>query len=319
MEILTAREHILRFPELYIGSTHPSTEKEWTLDVTTRQATQLELTITPALEYFVASLFDNDLSTVVDCTIDDRTIYVRCGDLNVPIMFTDGKWLPTTWFTDLSYRDGCNIPLVFTDFLHVTCVNPKQGLRYVLECTDNLKKINSPHTYQCLDKEGWISLFCHPSFARFGVSEFSEDFRKRIAFILATHSFLKQIPTTFNGVSFNYRSVEQYSSLFAGTDTPRLIHETDNVRLCLLYIPNQRFIISFINGVETKKHGAHVDAVLTGLLGITGVKNRISVIVACNVSNPQFTGADKERFTEPVPWFQIPVTPMLWFLGAIHT
>ena len=157
--------------------------------------------------------------------------------------------------------------------------------------------------------DGYTEISFQPDLARFGMESIDDShveiMRKRCVDIAACNSKLK---VYFNAVEKSFSSFKDYCVLF----DENVIYEDDGDRWKVGIAPSNGSFsqVSFVNSVETKDGGTHVDYIANQVidwlrekvkrkhkvdLKPSELRNHLFIFVQCDVVNPAFSSQTKEK------------------------
>lgn len=160
---------------------------------------------------------------------------------------------------------------------------------------------------------GFTEISYIPDFSRFGLSGLDEDhiemLRKRCSDIAACNPLLR---IDFNGEKFSFSSFASYCRLYAND----IVYEgSERWRIAIGSSQGSMQQVSFVNGVETKDGGTHVDFVANQVIEAlrarlkkkhkvdlrpSEIKNHMFVFVSADIVNSSFSSQTKEKLiTDP--------------------
>lgn len=206
------------------------------------------------------------------------------------------------------------------------------GVKYTQEWTCNMRSVGQPIIEKIKTKENSVKVTWTLDFDRFNMVDYDAETMALFARHAIDASFTAKIPIVFNGVEYNYIKSKDYARLYYGdavaTAIPMVIPNPDNkdypIFECLFVdTPNGGNVVSFVNSIPTKNGGLHVEAVYEVFsndikkkimktikpdkksdkkpgekekcpITLKDIKNHVSVIVSCNLRNPDFSSQSKE-------------------------
>jgi DNA topoisomerase-2 len=176
-----------------------------------------------------------------------------------------------------------------------------------------MRERGEPKITKAASTVGFTEISYVPDFPRFGLdgldSDHVEMMRKRCADIAACNPLIR---VEFNGENFSFSSFSAYCRLY----TENVMYEgSERWRIALGVSDGSLQQVSFVNGVETKDGGTHVDfvtnqiveAVRTRLkkkhkieLKPAEIRNHMFAFVSCDIVNSSFSSQTKEKLiTDP--------------------
>lgn len=335
---LTDTEHVLLRPGMYVGSIKPHTEEVYLVaQGAIGQKFELqEITYNPGF----LKLFDEIVSNAVDehkrtpslnkieVTIDRESgrITVRDnGGIPVQIHKEYDEWVPEMIFSNLktgsNFDDTEDRTVVGTNGVGSTLTNIFSK-EFKIDTCDGKKRFEQTFTYNMskrttpkitAKKGGYTEISWLTDFDRFGLTGIDEAsykmLEKRLYDIAACNMSVK---IYLNGHHINFKSFSQYAEMY--TDNI-LFESSPNWKIGIGHSPNGFRAVSFVNSVETKDGGTHVNniswQIIQSLRDMIKKKYRVDVkpneikqhlflFIECTVINPAFSSQTKEKLiTEP--------------------
>lgn len=351
-------EHIKDAPDTYIGSIEPDEEKGWLLNEGKMINTTYNWVpglykcfdegIVNARDHYVrlnGKKKDKKIIPVknIEITVDKET--------GVITMLNDGNgidvekhpehklWIPEMIFGHL--RTGTNydkkakkivggkngfgfkLVLIYAKWGEIETVDHIRKKKYKQRFEDNLGKICKPKVTSSTEKP-YTKVSWLPDYERFGLEGLSDDmfqmFKKRTWDISAVTD--KSIKVKFNNKVVPVKTFESYIDMYIGTkeETKRLYEKVnDRWEYAVCISPLDEFTqVSYVNGINTKKGGKHVDYVMNQIVKkmvtyiekkkkirvkpIT-VKEQLMLFLNCIIENPAFDSQTKECVNTPVAKF----------------
>ena len=340
----TQHEHVLNRPDTYIGSVEDTTEAQWVFDDETKRMKQVALTFSPGLYKTYDELIvnaadqtqrDSTLDTIkVTISKEEKFIVVENNGVGIPVSIhkEHNIHVPELIFANLltssNYDDsekrttggkngyGAKLANIFSKRFEIEIIHPESKQKYKQVFTENMTKIEKPTITKCNSKKGLVKITYWPDLARFGHSEFTNDFiqliSRRVYDIAATTP--KKVACYLNDVKLPVKNWIDYVDLYIGPKQEVFrIHESPHERwdVSIGYSQNDFQQVSFVNGICTTKGGSHVESVINPLLkkvcaalekkvpGIKPafIKNHMFVAVRAVLENPSFDSQIKETCT----------------------
>jgi len=333
---LTDTEHVLLRPGMYIGSVKPHTEEVYLLDRRSWKLIPKEITYNPGF----LKLFDEIVSNSVDehkrnpklnqvkVNIDVDTNKISIwdnGGIPVEIHKEYDEWVPEMIFSNLktgsNFDDteertvvgtngvGSTLTNIFsTEFTIDTCDGKK---RFTQTFFNNMAKKTKPAIKA--QKKGFTEISYIADFKRFGMKKIDKPsiqmIEKRLYDIAACNPKLK---IWLNGDPITFKSFKEYSELYT---TPVFYEQSENWQIGIGHSTSGFKAISFVNSVETKDGGKHVDNITWQITQFlrdkikrkhrvdvkpSELKNHLYLFINCTIINPAFSSQTKEKLiTEP--------------------
>jgi DNA topoisomerase-2 len=244
----TQLEHILLRPDTYIGSTEPITQPMWVFDELSEKLIERNITYVPGLY----KIFDEILVNAADnkqrdasmsrikVTIDKEsgTISVENNGQGIPVVLhSEHKvYIPEMIFgqllTSSNYDDskekvtggrngyGAKLANIFSDKFIVETVDSKEGLKFVMEWSENMGKKSSPKITKSSGAD-YTRVTFTPDFSRFNMTSLDNDtvalMSKRVYDIAGcSHSSVKVF---LNDKQIPVKNFKDYVELYVGHDS----------------------------------------------------------------------------------------------------
>jgi DNA topoisomerase-2 len=334
---LTDTEHVLLRPGMYVGSIKPHAEEVFIVDKTDVEKFKLEeVTYNPGF----LKLFDEIVSNSVDehkrttslnkieVTINRETgwIYVKDnGGIPVQIHKEYNEWVPEMIFSNLktgsNFDDSEDRIVVGTNGVGSTLTNIFSKIFTIITCdgknrfeqtfSDNMSKRTTPKITKA--KNNFTEISWLTDFERFGMLGIDDEsfkmIQKRLYDIAACNLSVK---IYLNGELINFKSFSQYAEMYTSNI---LFEQSPNWKIGIGHSTNGFRAVSFVNSVETKDGGTHVNSIagqiIQALREMIKKKHRVDVkpneikqhlflFIDCTIINPGFSSQTKEKLiTEP--------------------
>jgi DNA topoisomerase-2 len=332
---LTDTEHVLLRPGMYIGSIKPHTEEVYLLN-NKKRFEPTEITYNPGL----LKMFDEIVSNSVDehkrnpklnhikVNIDKSSGRISIwdnGGIPVEIHKEYNEWVPEMIFSNLktgsNFDDsedrivvgtngvGSTLTNIFSkEFKIETCDGKKS---FIQVFTDNMSKRTTPVVKPA--KKGFTEISYIADYQRFGMKGIDDAsirmIEKRLYDIAACNHSLKIF---FNETQISFGSFKEYAELY----TDYVFYEqSPNWKIGIGHSTVGFKAISFVNSVETKDGGTHVNNITNQIIQDlrekikkkyrvdvkpAELKQHIFLFIDCTVINPAFSSQTKEKLiTEP--------------------
>ena len=328
-------EHVLLRPGMYVGSTKSRDEEIYVLG-DEGKFEKRKLTYNPAF----LKIFDEIVSNAVDehrrnpklneieVTIDpvNNSVCIRDnGGIPVVKHAEHDEWIPELIFSNLkagsNFNDdeerlvagtngvGSTLTNIFSKMFRIETADKKNV--FVQTFSNNMRQRSEAVVAK--SREGFTEIFFEPDLERFGMSKIDSDhiqiMRKRCIDLAACNQSLK---ISFNGENFQFPTFKDYCKLYA----ENVIYEEEGRwKVCVLPSDGSFTQVSFVNAVETKDGGTHVDHVAAGViewirervrkkhkveLKPSELRNHFFFLVQSDIVNPAFSSQTKEKLiTEP--------------------
>ena len=332
-------EHCLLRPGMWIGSTKPQSSESWILTDDTIQ--KREISYTPAFIKIFDEIISNSADehrrnpklNLIKVEVDQKTGEISVwdnGGIPVVVHSEHNQWLPEMIFSSLKAgsnfndeegRDGAGLHgvgstltnIFSTKFIVETCDKSntytqvfKNNMREVGEPI--IKKGGKPHT----------KITFTPELSRFSMEEIDQttlDLLKTRAINLAAAN--PNLKIEFNGETYYYPKYLEYCKLYT-VETQIFFEESEKWSIGFSTSNSGFQAVSFVNSVETKDGGTHVDYIVNQLIQYlremikkkhkveikpSELKQHLSVFINCTIKNPSFNSQTKEKLITEVKDF----------------
>jgi len=296
-EKLDPRTHVLKRPDMYIGSVRSTKKLEWIApDISTIQ--QKEISYSPALlRVFIECLsnaIDNIQRKGEKCTkikvwVDEETGYTKVMNDGAVIPITEhptekiynhslifGQLLTGSNYDDtkermVSGRNGIGgkATNIFSKHFKVIGVDPKEGKKLTQIWTDNMSKTKGPKVTQSKLKSGYTEVEWVPDFERFGLSNYTKDIINLYRKYVIDTAMLTGVKVYWNDEQIKVKSLLQYVKLFKGGTDEYFNIKTNDCEIVLQCLSDDDkgwMECSFVNGIHTRGGGSHVQPWVETLL-----------------------------------------------------
>ena len=328
-------EHVLLRPGMYCGSIKPREDSVYLLNEEGR-FTLRNVTYNPAF----LKIFDEIVSNAVDehrrnpklnevrVTVDSAVGSVKVWDNGgIPVvMHTEhNEWIPEMIFSNLkagsNFNDdeerlvagtngvGSTLTNIFSKKFRIRTADKKNAFQQTF--SGNMRERTPAKVLPW--KEGFTEIYFEPDLERFGMSAIDPDhvdmMRKRCIDLAACNPKLK---VYFNDVEYKYPTFHDYCGLYYDNV---IYEEADRWKIGIGPSSGSFTQVSFVNSVETRDGGTHVDYVMSQIvewirerikkkhkveLRPAELKNHFFLFVQSDIVNPAFSSQTKEKMiTEP--------------------
>ncbi len=323
-------EHCLERPGMYVGSTKPREEELYLLNAEEKFELR-KVTYNPAF----LKIFDEIVSNSVDehrrnpklnevkVTVDqEKGVIVVWDNGGIPVVkhAQYDEWVPEMIFSNLkagsNFNDdeerlvagtngvGSTLTNIFSLKFRIRTADRKHAFQQTF--SNNMRERTPPKVLEW--KEGFTEIMFQPDLARFGMEGIDdvhlELMRKRCIDLAACNPGLKM---SFNGAERKFKSFADYSRMY--TD---LVVFEDAHRWRVGVAPSSGGFtqVSFVNAVETKDGGTHVDYVMQQIsdwlrervkkkhkleLRPAELRNHFMLFIQADIVNPAFSSQTKEK------------------------
>ena len=323
-------DHCLTRPGMYVGSIKPR-EEEVYLPVGSGPFEKRKITYNPAF----LKIFDEIVSNSVDehrrnpklneirVTVDQEKREVTIWDNGgIPVLkhSEHNEWVPELIFSNLkagsNFNDdeerlvagtngvGSTLTNIFSHKFRIRTADGKNAFQQTF--SSNMRERTEAKILPW--KESFTEISYEPDLERFGMTEIDgfhiDMMRRRCIDLAACNSNLK---ISFNGDNYKFKSFKDYCNLY----TPNVIFE-DSERWMIGIAPSEGSFtqVSFVNAVETKDGGTHVDYIASQVIDYVRervkkkhkvdlkpaeLKNHFFLFVRADIVNPSFASQTKEK------------------------
>jgi DNA topoisomerase-2 len=348
---LTERQRVLH-RDMYAGSRDREIRKVKVYDIEKSKIYETENDMPQAMEqtfFEIAGNVADNIQRSRDIGLDPDKIELEMNDqwlvmtnygrpIPVEISRQTGIYIPTMIFSTIGSGSNYDNATSGKTLIGMNGMGAKLtnifSLEFIVECCDGRKTFRQKWTNNMTETKGsevqdtvgakpFTKISYKLDFERFDRDGYTALDGAQFAATCASISFLGQVPVIFNSAKINVPSIKTYADLFFGKEFKKIHHSSDNpnFELCIVDTPGVSVHMSFVNGMMTKKHGAHLDKALKILLtkikeivklpdNITLRKNdiidNVSVFVSIKVPNPKFVSQVKETYKSPDPKLSFP-------------
>lgn len=327
---LSDEEHVLLRPGMYIGAIKPHTEEVYLPNGKDGNFKLNEITYNPGF----LKLFDEIVSNSVDehkrnpklnridITIsDDGWISVfDNGGIPVEIHKEYNQYIPEMVFSNLktgiNFDDTEERTVVGTNGVGSTLTNIFSK-EFRIETCDGKKLFEQTFKNNMSEKtspkiskkgKGFTRISYFTDFEKFGLDGIDNNsilmIKKRLYDISACNPKLK---ITFNGETLGFRNFKEYAEKYT---SPVFYEESQNWKIGIGHSKNGFKQISFVNSVETKDGGTHVNNISWQIVNYlrekikrkyrvdvkpTELKRHMFLFIDCVIINPVFSSQTKEK------------------------
>jgi DNA topoisomerase-2 len=323
-------EHCLERPGMYVGSTKPREEELYLLNAEDKFELR-KVTYNPAF----LKIFDEIVSNSIDehrrnpklnevkVTVDqEKGTIVIWDNGGIPVVkhAQYDEWVPEMIFSNLkagsNFNDdeerlvagtngvGSTLTNIFSLKFRVRTADRKHAFQQTF--SNNMRERTPPKVLEW--KEGFTEIMFQPDLVRFGMEGIDdvhlELMRKRCIDLAACNPGLKM---SFNGAERKFKSFADYSRMY--TDLV-VFEDAHRWRIGVAPSPGGFTQVSFVNAVETKDGGTHVDYVMQQIsdwlrervkkkhkleLRPAELRNHFMLFIQADIVNPAFSSQTKEK------------------------
>ncbi len=334
---LTDIEHVLHRPSMYIGSIRPHTGKQYLYDG--EKISYEEVTYNPGFlklfDEIISNSVDehrrnnklNDIRVTVDLDSNEITVWDN-GGIPVQRHPIHKEWIPEMVFSNLkagsNFNDeedrivsgtngvGSTLTNIFSKKFIISTCDKKQ--KFVQTFKDNMHKRSRPNIGSA--KGGFTQISYIPDLERFGMSKIDEVtikliYKRCIDAVACNTKLTLSFTIIRNKIKvkdkIKYSSFKDYVSLY--TDS-FVYEESKDWKIAFSYSNEGYKNISFVNTVNTKDGGTHVEYITSQLVNHlrkmikkkhkvdarpSEIKNHLCVYIDATIINSLFSSQTKEN------------------------
>jgi len=285
------------------------------------------------------------IAIMVESKDDKLTISVENDGDGIPIEMhpTEGVWTPELIFGHLltsgNYNKaeekivggkngyGAKLTNIFSTEFTINIRSPKHQKKYSQTWSKNMTVTDKPSIKADSLKNGYVKITYKPDLDRFpglNLTDMMQVMSTRALELSAMAG--KDVKVSWNGSMIPTNTFEKFVKLFVKADSSIAYErcgdrwEVAAVLAKALFdedsVPDEKHI-SFVNGINTKKGGKHVDKVVTTIIGdfcdfalkkkipikAGQLKDSVIFFVNATIVNPAFDSQTKETLTTPATKF----------------
>ena len=328
-------DHCLERPGMWVGSTKPREDAVYLLNEEGRFSLR-NVTYNPAFlkifDEIVSNSIDehrrnpklNEVRVSVDPVVGSVKVWDNGG---IPVVMHSeyDEWVPEMIFSNLkagsNFNDdeerlvagtngvGSTLTNIFSKKFRIRTADKKNAFQQTF--SGNMRERTPAKVLPW--KEGFTEIYFEPDLERFGMSAIDPDhvdmMRKRCIDLAACNPKLK---VYFNDVEYKYPTFQDYCGLYYDNV---IYEEADRWKIGIGPSSGSFTQVSFVNSVETRDGGTHVDYVMSQIvewirerikkkhkveLRPAELKNHFFLFVQSDIVNPAFSSQTKEKMiTEP--------------------
>ena len=329
-------EHALLRPGMYIGSTKTREDECFLLDEVGKFKIQKVKNNPGFLKIFdeiISNSADehrrNPKLNRVDVVADVESGYITIKDNGgIPVVkhSSHNEWVPEMIFSNLkagsNFDDsedrlvagtngvGATLTNIFSKVFKIHTCDGKKEFRQ--EFNNNMRDREAPVVSRKKSR-GFTEISYLPDYGQFEMNGLNADaiqlMRKRCADLASCNPTLKVF---FNGERFSYPSFSAYCRLYVDDV---MFEASERWKIGVGASDGSMKQVSFVNGVETKDGGTHVDFVCNQVVAAvrerlrkrhkvtlrpSEIKNHLFVFVSADIVNSSFSSQTKEKLiTDP--------------------
>jgi len=324
-------EHVLLRPGMYVGSTKSREEDVFLMAAGDARLEKRRVTYNPALlkifDEIVSNSIDehrrnpklNEVRVTVDTAVGTVTVWDNGG---IPVVkhAEYDEWIPEMIFSSLkagsNFNDdeerlvagtngvGSTLTNIFSKRFRIRTADRKNAFQQTF--TNNMRERSEAKIVKW--KEGFTEILFEPDLERFGMTSIDADtvevMRKRCVDLAACNP---RLTVTFNGVTYKFSSFKEYCALYSES---AVYEESERWKVGVAPSEGSFSQVSFVNSVETRDGGTHVDYVTGQIvewirekirkkhkidLRPSELRNHFFVVVQADIVNPAFSSQTKEK------------------------
>jgi DNA topoisomerase-2 len=224
---------------------------------------------------------------------------------------------------------GAKLTNIFSHTFTVETRSPKHGLKYTQTWRDHMLVCDKACVKKDAAKTGFVKITYQPDLSRFvglNIAEMTEVLHTRCVELAALAG--KEVKVSWNGETVATNTFEKFVRLFV-KDGAVMAYEKCSDRWEVAAVLTRTLFddednaadekhVSFVNAVNTRKGGKHVDAVTRIVLGdfcelaakkkkldikVAQLKDAVMFFVNSTIVNPSFDSQTKECLTTPATKF----------------
>jgi DNA topoisomerase-2 len=349
------QKHILELPDTYVGSTDTHAETRWVFDEAAGKMIHRAVEFNPGFYKLFDEIIVNARDALIrsaepgktpikhiDVTVDAAKISVENDGDGIPIeMHPEEKvWLPELIFghllTSSNYdkgeekivggKNGYGAKLTNIFSQRFTVETRSAGQKYSQTWTKNMS-VAGKADIKADKAKGFVRVTYEPDLARFpglNMTDMLLVLKTRVVELAAMAG--KEVKVTCNGWTVATNTFEKFVKLFVRDDTP-VAYERCGARWEVAAVMAKQLFeedsvadekhVSFVNGINTRKGGKHVDKVVGAIIGDFcehaakkkvvvkpgQLKDSVIFFINATIVNPAFDSQTKETLTTPAAKF----------------
>ena len=222
---------------------------------------------------------------------------------------------------------GAKLTNIFSNTFTLETLNTKSGLSYKQVWTEHMSKAGKPSIKTVSGKKGYVRITYQPDLSRFQGLDLDDMIQVLHTRVIELSMIAgKDVKVTWADTLVQINTFEKYVKCFVKSDTSVAYErcgdrwEVAAVMAKQLFdedhVPDEKHI-SFVNAINTKKGGKHVDKVVSTIIGDFcdfaakkkvaikpgQLKDTVIFFVNATIVNPSFDSQTKETLTTPVAKF----------------
>jgi DNA topoisomerase-2 len=334
--------HILTRPDMYVGSKTFEQQSDYIWK--NNKIVKKDIKICPALTRTFIEILSNAIDNIERSKDTNKMTYIKvhlsqteCEIINdgsiIPIIVNDkekiynhtlifGHLLSGSNYNDsekryTSGRNGLGAKLtnVLSKSFSVEGVDPERKLKFEQTWTNNMRETTGPKITKTSRSARYTSIkwSWDCNWFKAGMKLIPENIIDLFGLYVLNASMLTELNVQLNGSKLPNKLIK-YFDLFDDETTTILKLENEHSKVFITFSPIDEFeTISFVNGIQTKNGGKHVNAwveavcrpivekLKTKVPGITlkDVKPYFRFLIITRIANPEFEGQEKNELKAP--------------------
>ena len=353
-------DHVLERPGMYIGTPETQASAEW-VEVKGRICRKDGMFSEGLLQIF-REILDNAKDNVIRSRqrkVTVRKIEVEIRDDGWVSVWNDGMWIPIeihaeekvynpslifgTLLSGSNYERGDEERMVgglngigakatniYSREFSVECYDPENKKLFTQVFRRNMKERDDPKVMGKRGKHGYTCIRYLADFSRFGVRGYTVDQLAWMRKQVIDMAMLTNITVILNGKDITIESLADYAQLYEPGQNAALFRTANSQAVLVECTHEEFYAVSFVNGIETKMGGIHVEAWLEEILRplllklntggkkkkkdvtlrMPNLKQYFSIFVTATVNKPRFDGQQKQVFRGPRPEVKVSKTKL---------
>lgn len=292
---INQHDHILKRPDLYVGSTRSRTVEEFVASQDYK-IKKKPLKISPAM----IRIFVEPLSNAIDNAARSRSSKHNPTKIKINIdketgmtqVWNDGDYIPIEMHQtekvynhtlifgnlltssnyddskdryDISGRNGLGVKLtsIFSREFTVKGLDPHNKKTFKQTWGENMKVASKPVVRATKSEKPYTEVTWYPDFSQFKMSGYTDDIISLFRKYAIDTAMLTKLKVYFNNELIPVKSLVDYSQLYLSSPTNEILNiKTKDCDVVITTSENEddTQTISFASGVHTSDGGTHVDA-----------------------------------------------------------
>lgn len=333
--------HILTRPDMYVGTKTFEEQSEYIWK--NNKIIKKDIKVCPALTRTFIEILSNAIDNIERSKDAKKMSYIKvllsqtdCEIINdgeiIPIVINEkeniynhtlifGHLLSGSNYNDsekryTSGRNGLGAKLtnVLSKSFSVEGVDPERKLKFEQTWTNNMKETSGPKITKTSRLNGYTSIkwSWDCNWFKPGMRRIPEDIIDLFGMYVLNAAMLSELNVKLNGSNLPNK-LTKYFELFDDDTTTILKLENEHSKVFITSSSTNEFeTISFVNGIQTKNGGKHVNAWVEAVcrpiidnlktkttLTLKDVKPYFRFLIVTRVPNPEFEGQEKNELKSP--------------------